>query len=220
MQLHALGYLDVSQRAAGGNRYLTAIRVLERSLPKQLPARFLERQYDRQQEVDDLVAWFGSPDCCNARFAAYFNVDPPEETCSHPSCRCSTCLGAAAYAAEPRHRVYNAFMTDRPRPASAEPTARPLTHVDRYVVQLLSTQKNGLGEPIILAVLRGEDFYPSKAAHAPQLLWPSLRFHPLQNVRPGMRSEQLRASLVRLERRGLVTREGGRWRLVATGPQG
>ena len=214
MQLHALGYLDVSQRANGGNRYMTALRVVDSAVPKQLLTRFRERQIDRQKEVDDLVEWFESTDCCNRSFAAYFNVSRlPEGTCGQASCRCSACWGKAAHAGDTHHRVYDAFRTEKPRPASATKSVQPLPQVDRYIVQLLEASKGALAKWPLLAVLQGDDFYYNTTKKTRVPLWYSLRYHPLFNARPGMKIEQLQASLTRLEKRGIVWRDGGLWRL-------
>lgn len=216
LELHALGYLDVSQRP--NRSHLTAIKVHSTNFPPDLISSLSRRQTEINREVELLRGWFSDRACANEGFRSYFAADAlTEGCCETDDCRCSSCWsksGLPEDAVEPR--LYEAFMSDDLSPASASPSGRRRSEqqLDELIQKLLWHNRKGLGENLILAVLRGEDHYFNKTEKRPKRLWPSLQLSKTRGRKPGLNKPDLSASLARLEAEGQVAREGGLWRLT------
>ena len=144
VDLHALGYLDVSQ--APMKRMLTGL-VLRASTPqtsggrtqgssgdyRPMPLGFDERIGGRAaraaREITQLRSWYtDASQCANSGLAEYFRAEElPEGTCGFANCRCSTCWAGLEVAAngEELPRVLRAFRTQNPRPMSSTAQGRP-----------------------------------------------------------------------------------------------
>jgi len=213
LELHALGYLDVSQRP---NRdQLTGIEFHTRELPKRLVRGLSARKRRVATEVALLRGWFNEPGvCANDGFRRYFQADGlPPGTCAFDDNRCSPCwsrAGLPAGAIEPK--LYEAFTTDNLRPASATSGGhkRSEEQLDKLVFQLLWHNYRGLVESIMWAVLRGEDHYYSRRDGKRKLLWPRLLLSRVRGRKPAVQRDELTASLQRLLGRGDVTQIGAR----------
>lgn len=164
--------------------------------------------------------WFDAADvCCNEGFRRYFAADDlPAGTCAADDCRCSACwnrAGLSTDAVEPK--LYEAFTSTNLRPASATSRGRRRSEeqLDRLVSQLLWHNYAGLVENIIRSVLRGDDHYYSRAERRRKPLWPRLLLSRARGRKPGLRPDELRASLQRLIDRGEVMQTGAcRYRLT------
>ncbi len=218
LELHTLGYLDVSQRP--NREQLTGVEVHSRELPEALVRGLSRRQREIRTEVALLRGWFGTAGvCCNEGFRRYFAADDlPPGTCAVDDCRCSACwnrAGLPADAIEPK--LYEAFTSTNLRPASATARGRRRSEeqLDRLIAQLLWHNYAGLVENIIRSVLRGDDHYYSRAEHRRKPLWPRLLLSRVRGRKPGLRPDELAASLQRLIDRGEVTQTGAcRYRLT------
>ena len=106
-------------------------------------------------------------------------------------------------------------MTDDLRPASAigRGRQRDQQRLDHLVRHLLWNSPGGLAERLIEAVLRGDDHYYNKTERRRKPLWPRLMLTRVRGSKPGLRPEELRLSLLRLEARGDIVRQGGLLRL-------
>jgi RecQ family ATP-dependent DNA helicase len=218
LELHALGYLDVSQRP--NREQLTGVDVRTHELPERLIRGLAERKDHTAIEVALLRGWFADRDaCCNEGFRRYFAVgELPEGTCASDDCRCSFCWNRAGLprdVVEPR--LYEAFTSANLRPASATARGRKRSEdqLDKLVWQLLWNNYSGLVENIIWAVLRGEDHYYSRAEGRRKPLWPQLMLSRVRGRKPALHKDELQASLQRLIGRGEVTQVGAcRYRLA------
>jgi RecQ family ATP-dependent DNA helicase len=214
LELHTLGYLDVSQWPNRGQ--LTTVRFNSREVPDDLAAALSRRQQDIEREVAQLDDWFASTDCVNEDLRQYFAAEGlPQGTCSHDECRCSNCWSRAG-AEGRRPDLLEAFMTEDLRPASATGRGRKRDQqrLDRLVRNLLWNNSHGLGERLIFAVLRGDDHYYNTSDRRRKPLWPRLLLSRVRGSKPGLRQEDLRASLGRLQGGGEIVRQGGFWRLT------
>jgi RecQ family ATP-dependent DNA helicase len=213
LELHTLGYLDVSQWPNRGQ--LTAVSFNSREVPEDLAAALSRRQGEIEREVALLDEWFASTDCANEDLGRYFAAEElPEGTCGDADCRCSNCWSRAeAEAREPD--LLSVFMTEDLRPASATGRGRrrDQQRLDRLVRNLLWNNPRGLGERLIFAVLRGDDHYYNTSDRRRKQLWPRLLLSRVRGSKPGLRPEELRQSLVRLQGLGEIVRQGGFWRL-------
>ncbi len=220
LELHTLGYLDVSQRP--NRRWLTAVKFHSREFPPQLRQGLSRHQQQIDRELEHLRDFFKSTHCVNEDFRRYFGVDHlPDGTCASAHSRCSTHWNRAGIPlrdAEPP--LYEAFMATDLRPASASGQGRRRSErqLDELVWSLLWHNPKGLGENLILAVLRGEDHYFNKTEERRKPLWPQLLLSRARGRKPGLRLEQLRASLSRLEAAGQLVRKGGLWLLLRQAP--
>ncbi|MHB8685180.1 MAG: DEAD/DEAH box helicase, partial [Dehalococcoidia bacterium] len=217
LELHTLGYLDVSQRP--NREQLTGVEFHSRELPGRLVRGLVERKQRIADEVALLRRWFGTPaQCCNEGFRRYFDAEElPPGTCATDDCRCSACWNRAGLAGAVEPKLYEAFRSDNLRPASATTKGRKRSEeqLDRLVWQLLWHNYNGLVENIIWAVLRGEDHYYSRAEQKRKQLWPRLLLSRVRGRKPALRKEELQASLQRLIANGQVTQTGAcRYRLT------
>ncbi|HZT54391.1 MAG TPA: helicase-related protein, partial [Gaiellaceae bacterium] len=212
LELHTLGYLDVSQRP--NREHLTAVEFHSRELPEALLCGLLERKRRVTREVELLRSWFADPACCNEGLRSYFAAEAlPSGTCASDDCRCSACWSRAGLppdAVEPK--LYEAFTSASLRPLSATTRGRRRSEeqLDRLVWQLLWHNYGGLVENIIWAVLRGEDHYFSRAERRRKPLWPRLLLSRVRGRKPALRKDELRASLQRLIERGEVSQTGNR----------
>ncbi len=213
MNLHTLGYLDVSQRPNIGRGYLTSFLVKEKALTEVVIRGLDRRQQTVEQEVGQLRGWFESRCCLNEGLRRYFGVpELPSGTCETLLCSCSVCLNRHQYRDE-EPGLLTAFSKHHPRPAAAEgdQTRRARELLDRYVERLLWQNRGGLSQNIILSVISGDEFYYRRRDCRRVPLWPRLLMSNVRNARPGLRREELAASLERLELAGVITREGGLW---------
>jgi ATP-dependent DNA helicase RecQ len=211
LNLHTLGYLDVSQRPNIGCGYLTAFRVKNEMLSESAIGGLGRWQQTVEQEVGQLRAWFEGRNCLNEGFRQYFGApELPVGTCETPGCRCSVCANRLG---DDEPALLTALDTPRPRPAAADvdQTRHARDVLDRYVEQLLWQNARGLSKGIIHSVLSGDEFYFRRSDCRRVPLWPRLLMSNVRNARPGLLSEELAASLDRLELAGVITRQGGLW---------
>jgi len=216
LNLHTLGYLDVSQRPNIGRGYLTSFRVKRSTLTESVLDGLGRRQRTVEQEVDQLHDWFESSSCLNEGLSHYFAVpELPIGTCETPLCRCSVCLNRLGFGNE-EPALWTALSTHRPRPAATEGVQTRRAHelLDRYVERLLWQNPRGLSRNIVLRVISGDDFYYNRAERRRVPLWPPLLRSNVRNARPGLKLEELSWSLERLESAGVITRDGGLWILT------
>lgn len=217
LELHTLGYLDVSQRP--NREQLTGIAVTEEELPERLVRDLVARKGRVAREVALLRGWFGSHGiCCNEGFRNYFAApELPPGTCATDNCRCSACWNKPGLAGAVEPKLLEAFRSENLRPASATAKGRRRSEeqLDRLVWQLLWHNYRGLVENIILAVLRGEDHFFSRATGKRQRLWPRVLLSRVRGRKPALRRDELQASIQRLIARGQVTQTGScRYRLT------
>ena len=217
LELHTLGYLDVSQRP--NREQLTAVEFHSRELPESLVRGLASRKQRVALEVARMREWFGDHTCCNEGFRGYFAAERlPQGTCAADDCRCSSCwnrVGLPADAVEPK--LYEAFTSTNLRPASATAGGRKRSEeqLDKLVWQLLWHNYSGLVENIIWAVLRGEDQYFSRADRKRKQLWPRLLLSRVRGRKPALRKDELQASIQRLIVKGELTQTGAcRYRLT------
>lgn len=213
LELHTLGYLDVSQWPNRGHN--TAVEFHSREVPVDLAASLARRQQEVESEVNLLDEWFGSKECVNEDLRKYFAAETlPSGTCAEDDCRCSSCWSrTATEAREPA--LLQAFMSGELRPASATGRGRKRDQqrLDGMVRNLLWNNRQGLGDRLIFAVLRGDDHYYNTTEKRRKPLWPRLALSRFRGAKPGLRPEGLRQSLGRLEAAGDIVRQGGFWRL-------
>ncbi len=218
LELHTLGYLDVSQRP--NREQLTAVHFNSRQLPEPLVKGLSRRHAQVQAEVARLREWFTPPGvCCNEGLREYFAADAlPPGTCEHDDNRCIwhwNQAGLSSDAVEPK--LYEAFSSPKLRPTSATTRGRRYSEeqLDRLVGQLLWHNYAGLVENIVWAVLRGEDHYFSRTHGRRRPLWPKLLLSRIHGRKPALRKDELRASIGRLVAKGEVTQVGAtRYRLT------
>ncbi len=217
LELHTLGYLDVSQRP--NHEQLTGVEFHSRQLPARLARDLTDRQHRVAGEVALLRGWFGTPgQCCNEGFRRYFAAEElPPGTCATDDCRCSGCWNRAGLTGAVEPKLFEAFTTDNLRPASATTKGRKRSEqqLDGLVWQLLWHNYAGLVENIIWAVLRGEDHYYSRAEQKRKPLWPRLLLSRVRGRKPALRKDELQASIRRLITNGQVAPTGThRYRLA------
>jgi ATP-dependent DNA helicase RecQ len=215
LNLHTLGYLDVSQRPNIGHGYMTSFRVTGKALTETVISGLDHRQAIVKQEVDQLHAWLEDACCLNEGLRRYFGApELPSGTCEAPRCRCSVCLHRLGFG-DDEPALWAALSTHRPRPAAEGGQSRRARDLlDRYVERLLWQNARGLSKNIILSVISGDDFFYCFSDRRRVPLWPRLLMSNVRNTRPGLRSDELSASLERLEIAGVITREGGLWMLT------
>ncbi len=222
VDLHALGYLDVSQGVARST--LTGLVLAPATVgPRVVPAVLIDHLSRRTtravRECQELEAWYQATDCANAGFARYFQVDElPGEVCRHGVTRCSACWNdrTVAESGEPLPPLLTALRRSRPRPNSATAAGRPLAErtLDMHVDSLLWENRGGLTPGIIGKVLRGDDSYFSTRTGTICRLWPPLYETRHRGSSPGASINAVEASLDRLRGRGVAVRAGALWRLT------
>ena len=193
LELHSLGYLDVSQRSA--TRQLTSIRILGQSLPAQFTEQFVRNV--AREERERLIGFFTrkeAPTCVNDDFRAYFEVDElPKGTCAEAEVRCSGCWLRGA-TEELRPPLLQALADTRPRNRrSPDETKQARTRIARDVVSLLRSRWWGLSAFFIEKTLRGQDTYATKSGM--RQLRAELVNHAVFGSVPDLRREDLAAAL-------------------------
>ena len=118
LELHSLGYLDVSQMPT--KRQMTSLIRSGQRLPANFAARFISRL--RAEERQRLVEFFGrreTPSCVNDDFRIYFEEPHlPAGTCVTDANRCTGCWRAGHGGADAvRPRLLEVLTDARPRPA-------------------------------------------------------------------------------------------------------
>jgi RecQ family ATP-dependent DNA helicase len=217
LELHTLGYLDVSQRA--NREQLTGIEVVVRELPEHLLDELSSRHARVAREVMLLRDWFGDRRCANEGLRDYFAApELPAGTCASDDCRCSSCWSQAGLPADAHEPpLLEAFQAENLRPASATTRGRRRSEeqLDRLVVSILWQNYSGLVENIILALLRGEDHYYSLAERRRKRLWPRLLLSRARGRKPALQRDDLAAAIARLVADGELTQIGAsRYRLT------
>lgn len=213
--LHDLGVVDVSQ--AGNNRTLVAVSPRGGGY---LPQDFLTRMTGHRARLtadrQELQAWYSSQDCVNTGFASYFAVGNapvlPAGVCATADCRCSSCW-AASTDPVPIPPLLAALNTPRPRPSTHRDGAPYRAAVDRYVRALLWDNYRGLTVPMMHRVLHGDETYLSARTGRRHPLWPSLLYHRLRGVDPGIQVVHVQAAVDRLADAGDIVGTGRVWRL-------
>lgn len=232
VDLHALGYLDVSQ--APMRRMLTglvlrAVATEEIELfgnRRPVPALFTKsiggKTARAAMEMAQLRSWYSDiARCANAGLADYFHAEAlPDETCCYANCRCSSCWSDSTVAAEGEElpRLLRAFRTQNPRPVSATAQGRPAAEriLDGHIQALLWDNPGGLMPSMLFRVLRGEESYFDPYRRRQRLLWPKLLYSRHRGASPGIRLQAVEASLGRLAAQGVATKQDdARWRLQA-----
>jgi RecQ family ATP-dependent DNA helicase len=215
LELHTLGHLDVSQRY--NREQLTGLEVLQEVLPHGALKGLMDGQAQTQKEVASLYGWFSSPLCCNQDFKLYFGADDlPDGICADDSCRCSVCWNKAGLGNASEPKLFDAFRSDDLSPSSASGRGRRRSEdqLDNLVQRLLWHNYSGLGANIIWAVIRGEEYYFSRAKQRREPLWPRLLLSGVRGRKPALRRNELEESLGRLMARDEVRKVGARYRLA------
>lgn len=217
LELHTLGYLDVSQRY--NKEQLTGIEVRSKTIPSDLFKGLRQGQTRTALEVATMRGWFASAGvCCNEDFRRYFEAQElPDGICETDDCRCSSCWNKAGLSGAVEPALYQAFRSDNLKPASATVSGRRRSEeqLDKLVCQLLWHNQSGLVESIIWRVLRGDDSYFSRAEGKLKPLWPKLLLSRAHGRKPALRKGELSDSLKRLVANGEVTRVNNfRYRLT------
>jgi ATP-dependent DNA helicase RecQ len=227
VDLHALGYLDVSQ--APMRTMLTGLMLNPRepgtdarAVPAEFRLRISGKAARASREVLELRRWYeDGSHCANEGLASYFRAEVlPEDTCAHSNCRCSTCWSDASVASngEQLPRLLRALRTQNPRPASSTREGRLIAErtLDGHVQALLWDNQRGLFASMLRRVLRGEDSYFDARRQRRVPLWPELLYSRHRGASPGVRDQDVAASLARLATRGVAADVGeGKWRLQA-----
>lgn len=215
LELHSLGYLDVSQQP--NKRMLTSLR--RRS--KKTPAGFAERfaKTLERDEREDLVGFFQRkvpPTCVNDDFRSYFEVtDLPDGTCATDARRCSGCWLHGWPGEKPAIlRSLADGVTRAPRPTEAEHKAI-VARAARNTERLLRIRYWGTHPMFISATLRGRDTIFSKHDNKVVPLYPELIATAVFGSMPSLRREDLDAAIAALVGGGRVkVVQGNRLRLV------
>jgi Rad3-related DNA helicase len=209
LELHSLGYLDVSQMPT--KRQMTSLVRSGTTLPAAFARRFISRL--RAEERLRLVEFFGrrdTPTCVNDDFRLYFEeAGLPEGTCSSDANRCSGCWRAGHGGADAvRPRLLEVFTDARPRPARrTEGEMRGLqSRIARNVERLLRARWGALTPFAIEKTLRGEDHFYSRRTGKMEPLWPDLVNSAVFGSMPSLRRTNLEVTLVALEAADKVRR--------------
>jgi Rad3-related DNA helicase/DNA polymerase III epsilon subunit-like protein len=211
LELHSLGYLDVSQMPT--RRQLTSLVRTGASLPAGFADRFTRRI--ATEERLRLVSFFSrrpTPTCVNDDFREYFGVpDLPPGTCATDLCRCSGCWLAGRGGPDAVRPRLLATLTDaRPRPArlSAGELRGAHGRIARNVERLLRARWGALSVFAIEKTLRGEDHFYSRRSGRMEPLWPDLVNSAVFGVMPALRTADLEAALEALVAADRVRRVG------------
>ena len=212
LELHSLGYLDVSQMPT--KRQMTSLIRAGSRLPSGFASRFISRL--RAEERQRLVEFFGrreSPTCVNDDFRLYFEEPTlPEGTCSTDASRCSGCWRAGHGGADAvRPRLLEVLTDARPRPARrTEGEMRGLqSRIGRNVERLLRARWGSLTPFLIEKTLRGEDHFYSRKTGKMEPLWPELVNSAVFGAMPSLKRADLDATIVALEAADKVRRVAG-----------
>lgn len=223
LELHSLGYLDVSQQVEhrdDSRRTLTSLRRLGTTLPADFARRFASGL--DAEERTRLVGFFTrheEPGCVNDEFREYFEESTlPNGVCATPDCRCSGCWRAGRIADGDIRPPLLATLTDH----VARPAARTVgdhraaaARASRNIERLLRARWGSLGAWAIAKTLRGQDHWYSKRTGRMEPMWPELVDSAVFGSMPGLRDDDLAAALEALVASGRVTEvETGRYRLT------
>jgi RecQ family ATP-dependent DNA helicase len=214
LELHSLGYLDVSQMPT--KRQMTSLIRSGSRLPANFAARFISRL--RAEERQRLVEFFGrreTPSCVNDDFRIYFEEPHlPAGTCVTDANRCTGCWRAGHGGADAvRPRLLEVLTDARPRPARrTDGEMRGLqSRIARNVERLLRARWGPLTPFYIEKTLRGEDHFFSRRSGTMEPLWPELVNSAVFGSMPSLKRADLAAALTALE-------GADRIRLVAEDP--
>ncbi|GIG98243.1 DEAD/DEAH box helicase [Plantactinospora mayteni] len=214
--LHDFGIADISQ--AGNNR--TLISVQPRRGTATLPDDYYRRMTGHRDrlihDLQDLRTWYAATDCANTGFAAYFSLTGApslsDGVCSTTACRCSSCWSTSSEQnATPA--LLAALNTPRPRPTARRDAAPYRDAVQRYVRSLLWDNHRGLTVGMIHRVLHGDETYLSAQSGRRRPLWPSLLYHRLRGVDPGIQIGHVEEAVTQLAARSELVANGRVWRL-------
>ncbi len=202
LDLHSLGYLDVSQQAT--KAHLTSV-VRNGGL---LPAGFADRFVTtlRADERTRLVGFFSGAtaavDCINDDFRAYFEEAAlPPHTCGTDDVRCSGCWRAGLGGESAVRPNLLVALTDtrtigvaRPKGPDPAVVARAVRHVER----LLRATWNEVSVFLVWKTLRGEDHFWSKTQSAMRPISPRLTGSAIFGAMPGVRADEVGAAFTAL----------------------
>lgn len=222
LDLHSLGYLDVSQQVEHRDdlrRTLTSLRRFAKLLPADFAQRFLSDPY--AEERRRLVGFFQrrkEPCCVNDEFREYFEEPSlPDGVCTTAECRCSGCWRAGRGADGEVLPALLAALTDhvvRPSERTVSDRRAAAARASRNVERLLRARWGALGAGAIAKTLRGEDHWYSKRTRQRKPLWPDLVNTAVFGSMPGLRKDDLATALKALVASGRVTEVDGRYRLA------
>jgi ATP-dependent DNA helicase RecQ len=197
LELHSLGYLDVSQQST--KRQLTSLARLGTTLPADFVSRFVsDLARDERERIISFFTRRERPGCVNDDFRAYFEArDLPAGTCASDAVRCSGCwLRGEGGETAIRPPLLVSLTDARPhgRRGAAEAKVRE-SRIVRQVERLLRTRRGGLAAYYMEKTLRGEDHFWSAKTGRMEPLWPELVNSASFGVMPGLRREDLGAAL-------------------------
>jgi hypothetical protein len=203
LELHSLGYLDVSQMPT--KRHLTSLVRAGALLPAGFADRFVTRV--AAEERLRLVEFFSrrpAPTCVNDDFRAYFEEAAlPPGTCATDACRCSGCWLAGHGGPDAVRPTLLPVLTGARARRPARQTAGELRgvagRIARNVERLLRARWGSLTAFPIEKTLRGEDHYFSRRSGKMEPLWPELVNSAVFGSMPGLRRPDLAAALDALE---------------------
>jgi ATP-dependent DNA helicase RecQ len=208
LELHSLGYLDVSQQAT--RCQLSSIVRRGTTLPAGFADRFVSEL--ARVERERLVGFFtrpSAPTCVNDDFRRYFEEPTlPEHTCDRDERRCSGCwlLGLDGGAGVPPP-LYDALSTARARThKSAGEVRAGQARTARHLEKLLRARWKPLAPFWMFKTLRGEDSFYSPRAKKMLPLYPELVNSAIYGAQPGLRQPDLDAALASLVASGQVTK--------------
>lgn len=202
LELHSLGYLDVSQMPS--KRQMTSLIRSGSRLPANFATRFLSRV--RAEERQRLVEFFGrreSPTCVNDDFRIYFEEpELPEGTCATDANRCTGCWRAGHGGADAVRPHLLEVLTDaRPRsPRRTEGETRGFHgRIARNVERLMRARWGAMTAFYVEKTLRGEDHFYSRRSGKMEPLWPELVNSAVFGSMPSLKRADLAAALTALE---------------------
>jgi len=208
LELHSLGYLDVSQQST--QKQLTSVRRISERLPAEFARAFVSDV--RREERERLLQFFvrqERPTCVNDDLRHYFREESlPEGTCATAACRCSGCwLRGEGSADDLRPPLLRALTDSRARPnRTADQQRALLARISRNVERLLRVRRKALHIFLMEKTLRGEDHWRRRTGEV-QELYPELVNSAVFGVIPDLRRSDLQAALDRLMEVGKVAQE-------------
>ncbi|MGD0019965.1 MAG: DEAD/DEAH box helicase [Candidatus Limnocylindrales bacterium] len=200
LELHSLGYLDVSQGVTG--HYLTSLDRNGGKLPADFASQFISNL--ATEERVRLVRFFDrgpEPGCVNSAFAAYFEEPSlPEGTCATDAVRCSGCwLAGHGGIAAVRPALLRTLTDAQPRPTRTTADARAIaSRAARNIERLMRGRSGGLSRFHMFKTLRGEDRFWSKRTGRMEPLWPELTNSAVFGAMPSLRDADLDAAVAAL----------------------
>lgn len=213
LELHSLGYIDVSQQVEHRDdprRTLTSLRRLGTTLPADFAQRFAS-DLDAEERTR-LVGFFQrreEPGCVNNEFREYFEEPSlPDGVCATAECRCSGCWRAGRGSDGDVRPPLLAALTDhvaRPGRRTVSDQRAAAARAARNIERLLRARWGALGAWAIAKTLRGEDHWYSKRTGRMEPMWPELVNTAVFGSMPGLRNDDLAAALEALVASGRVT---------------